>query len=257
MQTLRTHAARAAAAAAVLLLAAAPARADFTLINNGGFEAGFASWNRQDILASDGTFVLQSGTTSPVNGNPVPAPPGGVNAAMTDAQAGGSHVLYQDFVVPVGVTSATLNFSLFVGNRATDPSAPGPPLFATPTPASLDWTSLAPNQQARVDVLLGGTDPFSVASADVLQNVFQTNPGNTFGPGYAPFTANLGALLAAHGGQTLRLRFAEVDNVFTFQLGVDNVSLTAVPEPSAAFLCGAGVLLCLARYGRRHLDSRS
>jgi hypothetical protein len=250
--------ARTAAAAIALIfsaLAADPARADFQLINNGGFEAGFASWTRQDFAGSEGTFFLQSGTTSPVNLDPVPAPPGGIRAAMTDAQGPGSHVLYQDFVVPTNVIAATLRFSLFIGNRATNPTAPGVPLFASPS--TLDWSTPALNQQARVDILRAGSDPFSVAAADVLQTVFQTNPGNTFGPGYIPFTINVGALLAAQGGQTLRLRFAEADNIFTFQLGVDNVSLAAVPEPSSLVLCGIGTLLGLGCYGRRCLRSGS
>lgn len=249
----------AAAAGAFLLSSAAarPTRADQVILN-GGFEAGFAGWARQDFLGSEGTFLLQSGTVSPVNGDPVPAPPGGVTAAMTDAQGGGSHVLYQDFVVPVGVTAATLQFSLFVGNRASNPNTPNVPLFASPS--TLDWSTPALNQQARVDILGAGTDPFSVLAADVLQNVFQTAPGNTFGPGYTSFSANLAPLLAARGGQTLRLRFAEVDNILTFQLGVDNVSLdvTAVPEPASWLLCGVGALVglaCRRRLGRGMADA--
>src|SRR5207249_4987568 len=93
--------------------AAPTARAD-VVINNGGFEAGLASWTRADQLGSVGTFALQTGTTSPVNGTTVPAPPGGTRAAMTDAQGPGSHVLYQDFVVPsFAVGSGPLSFSLF------------------------------------------------------------------------------------------------------------------------------------------------
>jgi hypothetical protein len=258
VRTLRFPRARTAAAAVTLIfsaIAAAPARADFQLINNGGFEAGLASWSRQDFVGSDGTFFLQSGTSSPVNLDPVPAPPGGLRAAMTDAQAGGSHVLFQDFVVPTNIIAATLQFSLFIGNRATDPTVPGVPLFASP--ATLDWTTIAENQQARVDILRAGADPFSVAAGDVLQTAFQTVPGGKYGPGYMPFEINVGALLAAQAGQTLRLRFAEADNIFTFQLGVDNVSLSAVPEPSSLVLCGIGTLLGLGCYGRRYIRSSS
>src|SRR5207249_4581697 len=127
--------------------AAAPAaRADVLLINNGGFEAGFAGWARADQLGSDGTFLLQRGNASPVNGIAVPAPPGGITAAMSDAQGPGSHVLYQDFVVPSSpVGSAQLRFALFIGNRAD--------AFRTPSPASLDFSTPTLNQQARVDIL--------------------------------------------------------------------------------------------------------
>lgn len=235
----------AALVAAFLALATAgQARADF-LINNGGFEAGFASWTRQNQAGSEGTFVIQTGTSSPVNGDPVPAPPGGLSAAMTDAQGPGSHVLYQDFVVPVLViNSAVLKFDLFIGNRGT--------AFVTPAAATLDFSTPALNQQARVDILRAGTDPFSVAAADILQNVYQTRVGDPLVSGYTTSTIDLTALLAANVGRTLRLRFAETDNVFTFQLGVDNVSLTAVPEPSSVVLFGTGALLGLAGIRRRN-----
>src|SRR5688572_8193840 len=80
------------------LLAAFSAAPVQALIVNGGFEAGFSDWTRADQPGSDGTFALQSGTQSPVLLETVPAPPGGTFAAMTDAEAGGSHVLYQQFV---------------------------------------------------------------------------------------------------------------------------------------------------------------
>src|SRR5688572_13540257 len=74
-------------------------QAQADLISNGGFESGFSDWTRVDQVGSDGTFHLQSGTASPVNGDAVPAPPGGSTAAMTDAQGPGAHVLYQIFTV--------------------------------------------------------------------------------------------------------------------------------------------------------------
>jgi hypothetical protein len=210
------------------------------IILNGGFESGFASWTRVDQLGSEGTFLLQSGTLSPINADPVPAPPGGTVAAMTDAAGPGSHVLYQDFVVPTG--SAHLSFSLFIGNRANS-------FF---TPASLDFSTPALNQQARVDILKAGTDPFSVAASDVLLNAYQTHVGDPLVSGYNTLNFDLSSLFSANVGQTLRLRFAETDNVFTQQMGVDNVSLetSAVPEPSSLLLCAIGLTGVVAI--RRH-----
>src|ERR1700730_6191270 len=153
-----------ALAAVVLSLAATSSVHAIPVIANGGFEAGLTSWTKADQLGSAGTFFSQSGTLSPVSGNPVPAPPEGTKAAMTDAPGPGSHVLYQDFVATAD--AAALSFALFIGNRASN--------FFTPTPASLDFSTPALNQQARVDILKSTADPFSVAASDVLLNLYQT-----------------------------------------------------------------------------------
>jgi PEP-CTERM motif len=220
------------------------------VVNNGGFESGLSGWTRADQLGSEGTFALQTGTTSPVNADPVPAPPGGATAAMSDAQGPGSHVLYQDIVIPAVVPSATLSFDVFVGNRAGT--------FFTPTPSNLDFSTPALNQQARVDILAGGTDPFTVAG---LQNAFQTIVGDPPVSGYTHHTLDVTSLLNAHLSQTLRLRFAEVDNVFTFQLGVDNVALDVgasqtVPEPASWVLMVTAGLALAWRQRRRGASRR-
>jgi hypothetical protein len=216
--------------AAVLLgLAAASPVYAVPVILNGGFEAGLTSWTKADQLGSEGTFFSQSGTVSPVNGDPVPAPPEGTKAAMTDAQGPGSHVLYQDFVATAD--AAALRFALFIGNRAT--------LFATP--ASLDFSTPTLNQQARVDILKNTADPFSVAATDVLLNLYQTKVGDPLISGYNTITTDISALLAAHAGETLRLRFTETDNVLTFQLGVDNVRIDPIPEPASMLLLSAAL----------------
>ena len=191
---------------------------------------------------------MQLGTVSPVNGDTVPAAPEGVRAAMSDAQGPGSHVLYQDVVIAAPVPSATLSFDLFVGNRDS----------AFFTPATLDFSTPTLNQQARVDILTAAADPLSVAASDVLLNAFRTNVGDPLVSGYTHYTVDVTSLLNAHLSQTLRLRFSEVDNVFTFQLGVDNVALDVgasqtVPEPGSSLLIvtAAGVALAWQRRRRR------
>ena len=76
-----------------------------------------------------------------------------------------------------------------------------------------------------------GSDPFDIA--DSLLNAFQTLPGDPLTSGYTLFTLDVTSLLASHLGETLRLRFAEVDNVIFFNLGVDDVHLL-INEPSTA-----------------------
>jgi hypothetical protein len=227
----------------VTLVCALALRAPAATINNGGFESGFAGWTRADQLGSDGTFALQTGAASPVNGTSVPAPPGGSAAAMSDAQGPGSHVLYQTFMVTAPVPQTVVSFDLFIGNRAG----------AFFMPSSLDFATPTLNQQARVDILAGGADPFSVSGADVLMNLFQTTSGDALVSGYSHHASDITALLNGHLNTPLTLRFAETDNLLTFQLGVDNVDIqeTAVPEASSAWLWMAGALFVIGRIRQR------
>ncbi len=227
------------------LVCALSTPAQAALITNGGFESGLSSWTRVDQVGGDGTFSVQTGTLSPVNLFTVPAPLGGIRAAMTDTQGPGSHVLYQDVVVPTGLIGPyVVSFSLFINNNNGAGN-----FFA---PASLDFATPTLNQQARVDLVKTSANPFSVAAADVLQNLYQTAPGNPLISGYTSFERDVTALLQANQGQTLRLRFAEVDNVAPFNLGVDNVDFTAaaIPWPSS-WIMVFGSLLGVAFIQRR------
>ena len=225
---------------AALLAGALAAPASAQIIINGSFESGFTGWTRAEQTGSNGTFALQSGLASPVNAFAVPAPPAGANAAMTDSTAGGAHVLYQDFTIPVGpIPSANVTFSYYLNNHAT----------AYINPGHLDWglTSnpggLNLNQQARVDIMTTTADPFSVAAADILQNLLQTNATTPLVTGYNSHFVDVTALFLARQGQTVRLRFAETDNVNFFNFGVDNVTVN-IPAPSALAL---GLLSFVAR----------
>jgi hypothetical protein len=242
----------AAPSLAWILIVAGPGlawSASIPLITNGDFEAtggSLTGWSVANQPGSDGTFTLQSGTTSPLTGTPVAAPPGPTHAAMSDGGAPGSHVLFQDFTVPTGIAGATLSFSLYINNGAT----------AFFSPSTLDFSLFnVNNQQARVDIITATADPFSVAASDVLLNLFQTHPGDPLVSGYTTHTADLTSLLQSHSGQTLGLRFAEADNQFLFQLGVDQVSLTVspVPEPGGLVLFGIGSLFVVVVIGLRRL----
>jgi hypothetical protein len=115
------------------------------------------------------------------------------------------------------------------------------------TPDSLDPFGNLANQQARVDIITTTADVFSLAAGDVLQNIYQTQPGDAAESGYTAISTDITALLNAHLGQTLRLRFAEADNQLFFANGVDAVSLTVrgtqdVPEPGTlALIIGVAI----------------
>lgn len=163
----------------------------------------------------------------PPSGFMVPALPDQGQAAMTDSTGPGSHILFQDFVVPAGITAATLHFERFIGNRAGS-------FF---TPATLNFTGV-PNQQARIDIIPTAANPFSVAATDVLLNIFKST-GRLIS-GYTTQTVDLTSFLAAHAGETLRLRFAEVDNQGSFQFGVDDIVLAVNSSPGGAAVPGRG-----------------
>lgn len=234
----------AAGTALAVAFFASPAQA--VPIVNGGFEDGLANWTVVDQPGSEGSFTIQSGTRSPLTDTRVPRPSQGANAAMTDAGAGGSHALYQDFIQDAPVTRALLRFDVFVGNRAD--------AFYVPEVPTLDWATAVLNQQARADILVGASDPFSLAAADLLMNLFSTGLGDPLVSGYNRVEVDITELLNANLNTTLRLRFAEVDNVNLFQFGVDNVVLAIggpaeVPEPASALLLLAG--LAAARLAAR------
>ena len=124
----------------IALVHALSSQAQAELIINGGFETGLDAWTTVNQVGSEGAFVSQSGTQSPVSLSTVPPPSGGSFAVMTDAAGPGSHMLYQDFVVPTMILPThILSFSLFVNNGAPD--------FYTPE--HLNFATLDLNQQAR------------------------------------------------------------------------------------------------------------
>ncbi len=77
--------------------------------------------------------------------------------------------------------------------------------------------------------------------------------------GHTTIATDIGALLAAHAGEALRLRFAETDNLAQFQVGLDNVRIDVVPEPSTLLPFGVATfaIVSTTRPPRRAAALRS
>jgi hypothetical protein len=76
-------------ASLVLFLTATRAKAALLTVN-GGFETGFAGWTVLDQAGGSGSWFIQTGTASPLNGFAVPSPPEGSFAGF--CCSGRSHV---------------------------------------------------------------------------------------------------------------------------------------------------------------------
>jgi uncharacterized repeat protein (TIGR01451 family) len=204
----------AVATAAMVLTIAVSVVALAATMTNGGFETGtFSGWTVVNLTGSSGNWFNYTGTTSPSSGHTIPAPPEGTRAATTDQTGPGSHELYQDVVLQPGFTH-TLTFSLYY--HAYSP--------LTAKGRTLDFNgSGGPNMQYRVDVMKTTAPDFSIAATDVLANVFQTDTGDPLV--VSPTTKMFD--LTPFAGQTVRLRYAEVDNQLFFNAGVDNVQVVS------------------------------
>jgi hypothetical protein len=199
--------------AALVAAGAVAGTANAGTVVNGGFETGtFFGWSTANQAFGSGAWFIQSGTTSPLNGFPVSAPPQGLYQAMTDQFGPGSHVLYQNIAVAPG---DSLSFWVDYVNEAG--------LFCTP--ATLDYTAGC-NQQFRVDIMTPSSDPFSVAPGDVLKNAFQTHVGDPTSLAPTKVTVTFWSC------SIVRVRAAEVDNVFFFNAGVDGFVLSPPIHPS-------------------------
>jgi hypothetical protein len=193
------------------------------LVVNGGFESGPAGWTILDEAGGSGSWYITSALAGPVSGLPLAAPPEGVMQAASDQTGPGSHIMFQDVAIPA-LSTATLNLVIWYVNSAV----------AFYDPASLSYNTI-PNQQFRIDIM-NPAAPIDDLGAGVLLNVYKTTPINPPTLPYTPISANLNAF----AGQTIRLRFTEVDNQLYFNVGVDAVSIEAEPiVPAVANTWGA------------------
>jgi hypothetical protein len=222
------------ACAAVAALLLAPPGAGAATVANGDFETGILDgWqvvNEPSEPMPSGSWYAYSGSTVPGEGGTVPPPPSGTYAAITNQSGPGTHILYQDVALePYYSHQLSLVAYYRIPEFGTAPTIPDP--------NSLHTTEFGPvNQQYRIDVIKPTADLYSLEPSDILAAVFATKSGDPKELGPNTYTADL----SAFAGQTVRLRYAEVDNAGNFFAGTDSVAIASIP-PSNAIILGKPV----------------
>ena len=203
------------------------------LINNGGFETGLTGWTVASSAGSGGSWFADTGTSTPLTGNPTVGPHSGTGYAVTDQVGPGVNALSQSYTVPLGTTSLTLTFDMFIN----------------------DWASSTGDETMKVLVLSAGGNP--VTGAGTLSTLFS---GDTLVTGGVPnpYVAFNFAITSFVPGDTFILDYQETDTLFNMNVGLDDVSLNAaagpVPEPrSVALLLAA--LAAMGVFGWLRLEA--
>ena len=190
--------------------------AQLQLIGNGNFEVGtLAGWTETNWVGGSGSwYPAINGAATPISGLPTATnPTGGTYYAVTDQTGPGTSALSQTFTVPPGWSPVVLAFDMFVN----DWSGEGPIVNS----GGLSYL-LYPNQYARVDILLAGAGAFDTGTT-VLTNLYLGVDSGEIPNPYTHYSFDLTALVSTGG--TFVLRFAEVDNQYYLNMGIDNVSL--------------------------------
>lgn len=188
-------------------------------ISNPGFESGDLSGWTVETNGSAFPIAVDSGTTSTSAGT--------INPSLSDdfyaytSQNGpGSSFLAQEFEVQPGVNR--IFFDIAINNSVSD--------YFVPEPVSFDFNGDA-NQQARFDILVPGAALTTVDPADIIVTGFQTQPGDPLIQDWTRYDIDVSAELAPFEGQTVTLRFVQVDNQGFFNLAIDNLSVGTRPPP--------------------------
>ncbi len=198
------------------------------LISDGGFEDDATDWD-SDAVGDGDWWLADVGDFTPASFFPTSAEGGGEGTyVVSDQFAPTDTTLFQTFSVPAGVTSVILSYDMFVN----------------------DWsnqTSFTPSQHARVDLLAGDASPFDTGEGVVLNTYLGTDGGPLPNP-FVHYEFDITPFVA-DGGE-YQLRFLAVNSFESLNQGVDNVSVSALPEPPTLLLALLGCIV-IGRFHRR------
>lgn len=227
------------------------------LLSNGGFEEGMNAWEGSAIAYGaaleryPGWLVWSdyNNPYAPWYDNPpgvLPADGDSMTTFWPDSSVLG--LLYQDFTVSQPGTEVTVSFDFYtevVGVTDLGPCG----LDRTVDPACN--TTFWPGPVFRADILLGDADLYSVDPAEVLP-LIEGDGGYTFPSVPYPFVhPEFDISDFVSSGGDFRIRFAAFSAEVTL---LDNVSVSAIPEPGTALLLGLGLASLASR--RRHLSNQ-
>ena len=160
-------------------------------IQNGGFETGtFTNWQKEN--SGNGDFVINDGTFQPASQDGPTTPYAGKFCVVSEQNATGKHVLFQDITLPPGPGSFVLSWVDRIRNFASQ---------------------FSNNQYFHVEI--------QDTNDNLLQLAFTTNPGDQLLNDWTNRTFNL----APYAGQRIRIAFVQADNLFYFNLHLDNISV--------------------------------
>lgn len=201
------------------------------LISDGGFEQDGLGWGLA-ATQSGSWFLSTVGSPTPVQGNPTSANGGGQNQyVVSDQIAPAITALLQVFEIPAPPASVILSFDMFVNDFS------GQAGFNT-------------NQFARVDIITANADPFTT-DVGVIFNAYLGTDGGPLPNDFTHYEFDITTFVPQGG--LYQIRFMQLNNVFqdAVNQGVDNVSISFVPEPGTIGLAGLGFAMLLLRRRRQ------
>ncbi len=196
-------------------------------VQNGGFETGDTKgWKRTDQGEAFG-WRAYSGTTTPISGNTVREPPRGSFAAISDQTGPGAHLLLKSVKLPPGkrhVLKFLVYWNNYGGAWVNGPGLdPGPDAMSSSGfPGFYGGGEGEPNQQFRVDVLAPKRNVWTTDPDKILATVFRTRPGMLL---FREKPKRIRYDLSRFAGRSVRIRFAEVDNLNFLNVGIDQVRI--------------------------------